>query len=130
MNKAILAIEGTITSGLKEGSYFMSMEHYKKEIKSNLGFDAYPGTLNIKVDNNQSSLLKKFNSIKINGYKKEGKKFGGADCYKAKLRDIEGAIIVPDLTKHKEEIIEFIAPVHVKSKLNIDDGDKITIELL
>ena len=31
--------------------------------------------------------------------------------------------------KQKEDITEFISPVHVKSKLNIKDGDKIKVEL-
>ena len=121
-------IDGTIVEGLGEGSYFMSMDHYKKEIKDKLGFDAYPGTLNIKVDKNQLNILN--NSIKIDGFENEGKKFGGANCYRAKIKDINGSIIIPDINKHKEDIIEFISPNRVKSELNLRIGDKITIELI
>ena len=125
--KAVL--NGTIVRGLGEGAYFMSMRHYQKEIKKKLGFDAYPGTLNLKVEKNQIDLLKKFNPIKIAGFKKDNKTFGGADCYKAKIKNINGAIIVPHLTKHKD-VIEFIAPLHLKSGLKLKDGSKIKIELL
>ena len=121
--------EGTIARGLGEGAFFMSMEHYQKEIKKKLGFVPYPGTLNLKVGKKQKNLLKKCSQIKINGFKKKNKTFGGADCFKAKIKSIYGSIIIPHLTKHKDTI-EFIAPVHIKSELKLKDGDKIKIELL
>ena len=123
-------ITGIVARGLGEGTYFMSMRHYQKEIKKKLGFDAYPGTLNLKVNKNQSDSFKKIKPIKIKGFKKNNKIFGGANCYKAKIKNIYGSIIVPDINKNKKDIIEFIAPVHVKSELKLKDGDKIKIELL
>ena len=126
--KAVL--NGTIVSGLGEGAYFMSMRHYQKEIKKKLGFDAYPGTLNLKVKKNQIDLLKKVNPIKIAGFKKDNETFGGADCYKAKIKNINGAIIIPYLTKHKKNIVEFIAPVHLKVELKLKDEGKIKVELI
>ena len=128
-NEAII-LKGTIIKGLGEGAYFMSMGHYKKEIKKNLGFDAYPGTLNIRIKKSQCDLIKKIKPIKIIGYKKDGKTFGGASCWRAKIKGISGAIIIPDINKHKKDIIEFIAAVHVKSKLKVRNGCKISIELL
>ena len=44
-------LSGIVVKGLGEGSFFMSMGHYKKEIKKKLGFNAYEGTLNIKINN-------------------------------------------------------------------------------
>ena len=124
-----IILNGTIVRGLGEGTFFMSMEHYKNQIKKKLGFDAYPGTLNLKVEKNQINLLKKINPIKIVGFEKDNKTFGGASCYKAKIKNINGSIILPDLTKHKG-VIEFIAHVHLKSELKLKDGDKIKIELI
>ena len=123
------AINGVIARGLGEGTYFMSMRHYQQEIKKRLGFRAYPGTLNLKVSRNQINSFKKINPIKIDGFKNNNKIFGGADCYRAKIKNIHGSVIVPHFTKHKD-VIEFIAPVHIKSELKIKDGDKIKIELL
>ena len=123
-----IVLNGTIVRGLGEGAYFMSMQHYKKEIRKKLGFDAYPGTLNLKVSRNQINSLKKIKPIEIDGFKKGNKIFGGADCYRAKIKNINGSVIVPHLTKHKD-VIEFIASVHLKSELKLKDGDKIKIEL-
>ena len=122
-------ISGMIVKGLGEGAFFMSMPHYKHEIKINLGFNAYPGTLNVKVKKQQFDSLKNNLPIKINGYKKDGKAFGSANCHKARIKEINGAIIMPDINKH-EDIIEFIAPVHLKSELKLTDGDAVKIELI
>jgi len=123
-----IVLNGIVTRGLGEGAYFMSMIHYKEEIKKKLGFDTYPGTLNLKVSKEQSDLLKNIPPIKIDGYKSSSNTLGGAACYKARIKEVNGSIIVPDLTKHKD-VIEFIAPIHVKSELKLKDGDKISIEL-
>ena len=123
-----MVVEGIVSKGLGEGAFFMSMPHYKNEIKSKLGFDAYPGTLNIKTDENTIAKIKKLKSSRIEGYSSNGKTFAGADCCPAKIKIIDGFVIFPDLTKHKD-ILEFIAPVHVKSALNIKDGDKIKVEI-
>ena len=125
--KAILS--GTIVRGLGEGTYFMSMQHYQKEIKKKLGFKAYPGTLNIKIGKKQVDLLKNAEPIEIEGLKKNGKIFGGANCYRAKIKNVKGSIIVPQITRHKN-VIEIIAPVHLKSELKLKDGAKIKVELI
>ena len=123
------AITATVVAGLGEGAFFMSMQHYQKEIRDELGFVAYPGTLNLKVPKNKTKFFFNTTPIKIKGYKTQKRIFGGASCYKARIKNIEGSIIIPDISKHKKDIIEFIAPVHLKSKLNIKDGDKVRIEL-
>lgn len=125
-----IVINGVVTHGFGEGAFFMSMQHYKKQIKKRLGFNAYPGTLNLKVGKRQAGLLEKLFPIKIEGFKSGKKAFGGASCYRAKTKNINGYVIVPQLTRHKNNIIEFIAPIHIKSKLNIKEGDKIQIELI
>ena len=128
MNAKIKSINGLIVRGLGEGTFFMTRNHYRKEIKNKLGFNAYPGTLNLKIGEKKLDVLKKIIPIRINGFKTKNKTFGGANCYKAKIKNINGYVILPDLTKHKD-VIEFIAPVHLKSELKLKDGDKIKIEL-
>ena len=123
------SVKGVIIKGLGEGAYFMSMLHYRNEIKKKLGFDAFPGTLNVKIKENRYSLLKNLKTIKISGYTSDNKIFGGASCYKAKIKNINGAIILPDVNKNPENIVEFIAPVNLKSELKLKDKDKVEIYL-
>ena len=68
-----VVLEGIVISGLGKGAVFMSIDYYKKEIKEKLGFDPYPGTLNLKIDKQQTTLLNKVNPIKIEGYKKDNR---------------------------------------------------------
>ena len=46
-----------------------------------------------------------------------------------KINNINGSVIIPDINKHPKDIIEFIAPVNIQSKLNLKDGDKIKIKI-
>lgn len=124
-----IILNGTIVDGFGEGAYFMSMPHYQKEIKETLGFRAYAGTLNLKVTKRQLNLLKRLEPIKIDGFKSGNKTFEGVNCYKAMIKNIEGAIIIPELTKHRN-IVEFIAPIHLKSKLKIRDGHKVEVKII
>ncbi len=123
------ALECTVTSGLGEGAFFMSMQHYKDEISKKLDIDTYQGTLNLKLSEEELNSIKKIQPIRIEGHKSGNKTFGGISCYKAKIKGINGAVIIPDLTKHKG-IIEFISSVHLRSKLNLNDEDKVKVELI
>src|SRR5208337_4812172 len=44
-----VTLEGTVFTGLGEGAYYISKEHYRKQFAEKLGFDPYPGTLNLKL---------------------------------------------------------------------------------
>ena len=125
-----VVFEGIVTSGLGKGAVFMSINYYKERIKEKLGFEAYPGTLNLLIDNEQLNTFKKIDPMRIDGFKKDGKTFGGARCYKIKINNIDGSIIIPDLTEHEENMVEVIAKVNLKSELQIKDGDKVKIQLI
>jgi riboflavin kinase, archaea type len=125
-----MVFEGIVISGLGKGAVFLSIDHYKEKIKEKLGFGPYPGTLNIKVDKQKTSLLTELAPIRIEGIKKDSKAYGGANCFKIRINNVEGAIIMPDLTEHGLDSIEIIAPINLKSELKIKDGDKVKIQLV
>ncbi|ADP77146.1 CTP-dependent riboflavin kinase [Methanothermus fervidus DSM 2088] len=121
-----MKIKGKVVSGCGEGSYYMSQKIYLSQFKKKLGFTPFKGTLNIKVDNSVAveDIKKKCKKIKGEG------KFGDVLYIEAKLNDIDGAIIFPLKTKHDNSIIEYIAPVKVREKLGLKDGDKVCIKVL
>ncbi len=125
-------LEGIVTSGLGKGAVFMSIDYYKSKVREKLGFSPYIGTLNLKLDENSADLFKKIKKtspIRIEGFKKGNKTFGGSDCYKIRINAVNASIIIPDMTENEENIVEIIAPVNLKSELNIKDGDQVKIEL-
>ena len=44
-----VTLEGTVFTGLGEGAYYISKEAYRKQFTEKLGFEPYPGTLNLKL---------------------------------------------------------------------------------
>lgn len=131
--KSMLRICGNVFSGLKEGSYYMCIEEYRKQFEEKLGFTPYPGTLNIKIKNEEDlkarQELDKLHGIKINGFVKHDRSFGAVRCFKARLGDIAGAVIIPERTHHAINTIEFISEVKVRDKLKVDDGDEVCLRI-
>ena|SRR3989338_2358532 len=125
-----IGFEGTITSGMGKGAVFVSIDYYNSNIREKLGFSPYSGTLNLEIGKGQQIQLRAMVPIRIESFKKNGKAYGGASCYKIKINGIDAAIIVPDLTEHEESMIEIVAPINLKSKLKVGDGDKVKIELV
>ena len=60
--KGHVEMNGNIVEGVGEGSYYMSMKGYT--IKEKINFDPYPGTLNVKLDD-EDLTPDNFESIEI-----------------------------------------------------------------
>jgi|YelNatPaOPRAMG01_1025707.scaffolds.fasta_scaffold191893_2 riboflavin kinase len=125
-----IKLEGKVFSGLGEGSYYISQPGYKKQFIEKLGFNPYPGTLNVKIEEcylRRVSLLKCYPSIVIEGFSNGKRSFGSVNCYKALLEDkIEGAVISALRSHYGEDVLEIIAPVNLRETLKLKDGDKIS----
>ncbi len=120
-------ISGTVISGVKEGNYYVSQEEYQNQFAEKLGFRAFPGTLNLKINKEELSKLSHKKPIRIEGFSKEERTFGGLACYKATLRFQRVAIAIPDRTTHGDDVLEIIAPFNLKEALGLKDGDVIKV---
>ena len=43
---------------------------------------------------------------------------------------IRGAIVVPEVTRYGEDVVELLAPVYLRRALKLRDGDQVTVEIL
>ena len=120
-------ISGTVISGVKEGNYYVSQEEYQNQFAGKLGFRAFPGTLNLRINQEELSKLSHKNPIRIDGFSKDERTFGGLTCYKAKLKFQRVAIAIPDRTTHGKNIMEVISPINLKESLGIKDGDEVKV---
>ena len=123
-----MKIDGEVTTGLGKAAYFLSQDFYTKEFKKNLGFIPYPGTLNVIVSDEH---LDEINEIKdkCQNLIKPDEGFGAVKYIEAILNDeITGAIVFPAKTEHTENYLEFIAHDKLRDKINLKDGDTVTIE--
>ncbi len=127
-----MTIKGEIVLGLGEGGYYISLEGYKKQFREKLGFEPFPGTLNLKLNKEQEEkrlMLREMEPIIIEGWKTPDRSFGDLFAYKCKIDNIEGAIVIPVRTHHGTEVLELVSSVNIKKKLGKKDGDLIVVEI-
>jgi riboflavin kinase len=124
-------LSGKIITGLGEGQYYIALDGYRTQFIEKLGFDPYPGTLNVRLDANSIDVRKKIaQSVRISGFTDQNRTFGKGSCFRVRISDIEGAVITPERTHYPEDIIEIIAPVNLREHLELKDGTNINVEVI
>ena len=121
-------IKGIVVSGTKKGSYFVSLKVYSDQFKQKLGFKPFPGTLNVEISEGTLAQIKQIPEEKkgiIPG--KEG--FGDVKFIKAALNEINGAVLFPVKTEHSPDILEFVAAENLRERLQLNDGDSVTLKI-
>jgi riboflavin kinase len=130
-----ITLEGVVFTGLGEGAYYIMKEPYRKQFMEKLGFDPYPGTLNLKLvtdyDIKTRSELESYPAIEIQGFKAEDRTYGLVKCYPAVVENKQkGAIISAIRTHYDASVIEIIAPVCLRKHLALKDDHKVKVEVL
>ncbi|MDH7477318.1 MAG: CTP-dependent riboflavin kinase [Candidatus Bathyarchaeota archaeon] len=126
-----IQFEGKIFSGSGEGAKFVSLPWVKRQITEKLVFTPYNGTLNIRLDEDGIALkrrvLNKVKAIKI--LPAEG--FCQGILFKAVFMDkLECAIVIPEVEDYPENMIEIIAPVNLRKKFGLKNGDIVKVKIL
>lgn len=129
-----VTLEGVVFSGLGEGAYYIKQDGYKKQFLEKLGFDPYPGTLNVKLtsdyDRKARQELEGYPAIEIEGFQDEARTFGPVRCYPTLINDrAKGALIFAFRTHYDISVLEIIAPQYLRNQLRIKDGQKVKIEV-
>jgi len=129
-----ITVEGTVFSGLGEGSYYVTREPYKKQFIEKLGFDPYPGTLNLRIsskyDAEMREELETYPGIEIDGFKNKDRTYGSVKCFHAMINNREkGALVMALRTHYDRSVIEVIAPIYLRSRLKLKDGNKVKVEV-
>jgi len=130
-----ITLEGVVFTGLGEGAYYIALERYKKQFMEKLGFDPYPGTLNLKLvtdyDVKARSELEAYPAIEVEGFKNENRTFGHVKCYPVIIENkVKGALISALRSHYDSSVIEVIAPIFLRKHLKLKDGHKVKVEVL
>ena len=130
-----VTLEGTVFTGLGEGAYYIGKEHYRKQFIEKLGFEPYPGTLNLKLsgdyDIKARTELEAYPAIKVEGFKNEDRTFGLVKCYPVLIDNkVKGALITALRSHYDVSVLEIIAPVCLRKQLNLKDGNKVKVEVM
>jgi len=130
----MITLDGDVINGLGEGSYYMKRKGYRNQFLKELGFDPYPGTLNLKLLSQSimwmRSIMDNYPSIFVGGFTDSSRSYGWVKCYPSILNNgalEKAAVIVLERTHYDKSILEVIAPVCIKEKLGIKNGDYVKV---
>jgi len=149
-----------VSSGLGRAHVFMSQPHYQEQFRSILGTTAWPGTLNITVEeedlvqyialrdkagidtldanpdaleNAKSVNVDAFEALRVRGFLRDGVSFGGATAYKATISHNEHVVdcaILIPDLTRHVDVVEVISGPFLRERLGIEDGDDVALHLV
>jgi len=130
-----ITLEGVLFTGLGEGAYYVTRDGYRKQFIEKLGFDPYPGTLNLKLtteyDMKTRADLETYPGIEIEGFKSESRTFGSVKCYPAIVNNkVKGSVVCALRSHYDSSVLEIIASSFLRSRLKLKDGNKVKVEVL
>ena len=148
-----------VSSGLGRAHVFMSQPHYQEQFRSILGTTAWPGTLNITVEEEhlvdyialrnkagidtldanpdalgkaKSANVEAFEALRVRGFLRDGVSFGGATAYRATISHNEQVVdcaILIPDLTRHIDVVEVISGPFLRERLGIEDGDDVTLQL-
>jgi riboflavin kinase len=130
-----ITLEGTVFTGLGEGAYYISKEQYRKQFIEKLGFDPFPGTLNLRLttdyDIKTRNELEAYPGIEVAGFTSEDRTFGPVKCHPIIIDNkVKGALVSAMRSHYDASVLEIIAPVPLRRHLKLRDGHKVKVEVL
>lgn len=124
-------LHGMVTSGMGEGGYYICQKGYMDQLEKELGYTPYEGTFNITVDKDEVGkidIIRNTPGIVIKGFTSEGRSFGDVVLYKARIRNIDCAVIVPERS-HYKDILEVICQYHLRRTLSLEERDRVELRV-
>ena len=129
-----LQFEGVVFTGLGEGAFYVSLPFYKQQFMNKLGFEPYPGTLNLRLksidDVAKRRNLELLPSINIEGGSNGSRTYGSVKCYHALLNNsAKAAVIICSRTHYGPDVLEILSPLNLRKELNLHDGDIVRVSV-
>lgn len=129
-----VTLQGEVFSGLGEGAYYVGQPVYMRQFQEKLGFKPYLGTLNVKVKKKHlrdRSFLESFEHVEIVGFRNGSRSFGSGKCYRVMVNEeVEAYVVVALRSHYGADVLEILAPVNLRERLNLRDGDAVRVRFL
>jgi riboflavin kinase len=121
-------LTGTVFTGNGEGKKYLTLLWVKHQLQKALGYTPYPGTLNLHLSKETAErrkLLETPDATRIS----PAQGYSPGILHKAHIAERECAIIIPETPTYPQDYLEIIAADHLRTQLNLKDGDTITVTL-
>jgi len=129
-----IILEGRVFRGLGEGAYYVSLREYRDWFKRVLGFEPYPGTLNVRLDEDsipRRKQLEALNGVAIPAFQSGSTLYCSAKVFRAVVnKNVEAAVVIPEKSAYGPDVVEIVARKRLRDELNLKDGDKVTVEVI
>jgi CTP-dependent riboflavin kinase len=122
------ALEGIVASGVGDGARFMAIDWVREAVRRAVGFDPYPGTLNVRLVDGES--VRRWRALRERAPLRiapPGEGCGGWLVPLVVEPDVPAAVVVPDVTRHGDEVLEIVAAVSLRARLGLHDGAAVRL---
>jgi riboflavin kinase len=123
-----MKVSGKLFSGMNAGEEYLSKEPYQERFQEILGFKPFPGTLNLRVDEEEVEEIREMDSERLESFEHEETEYSGMDIYRCEINGVEAAYLDLDITDYEDNVIEVIAPIGLRDLLGLEDGDDVEVE--
>jgi FMN phosphatase YigB (HAD superfamily) len=123
-------LRGRVVTGKGEAEGFTKLPWVRRQVAERLGFDLYPGTLNLRVERpkDASRWLERRQQAGLPIEPSPG--FCAARCFPVSVEGrFPGAIVLPEVPGYPTNVAEVIAPIALRAALPAQDGDELTLAL-
>ncbi len=129
---AEFAFTGRLFTGFGEGGYYVSMHGYAKQFLRELGFEPFPGTLNLRLSSpvqiEQRRQLQFLKGIEIQGFEDGSRTYGPVKCFGATFEEkYSAAVLGIERTHYDHSVLEVVAQVDLRRSLGLKDGDECSV---
>ncbi|GAB6905411.1 putative CTP-dependent riboflavin kinase [Desulfosarcina cetonica] len=124
-----MTISGSIQSGIGKGGYFTSVDWVVQQCRDKLGYAPFPGTLNIRVRDEDMDKLERFLAKTDAELVPDSSTFCAAPLKKVTIKGVPAAVVLPaeNVRVHENRILEIISPRSFKQSFGLKDGDQISV---
>jgi len=130
-----MELRGSVISGFGEGAYYMSLKGYTKQFKTKINYIPFPGTLNIKLNQQRDSQvvqqLADLEYTMIDAFSDGKRTYGWVKCFHARLNNsINCELIRLERTHHDNSVIELISKSNLRKTAGLKTGSKVRVKIL
>ena len=125
-----MKVKGRLISGSGKGHFFTELEWAKKQFVEILEFEPVPGTLNILLQETTNQLILELRHDRTYVMEPPSGDFCRGILLRAVIGDdVKGAVIIPQVQNYDSRLLEILAPVNLRKRFGLKDGDEVVLEI-